>query len=314
MSTQLAAFTLEGAIRAVMRADHKGICHPPGVVWHAYCRWAALQGIEVEAMRNQWGGYMPGAWPDGWLAQVPVMAQRRGSAPATVAALKTMEAGTPEKPSTSSRGCHALTRTLPLAALVRPDDPNFATELAADVAALTHGHADAQVATLLAVHVAGFALVTGSVVEAARTPLIGVNLRGGGNLWRRAEAAHDVATRNPRNAGELARVAPGATADAAFLGGLYTALSFPDRGDAMAALKFAAGAPDGDSVAAVTGALLGAAHGAEAWPVELLSRLELVWVLDTLARDLVAQLTDKPGGTEYSIPPDPHWWDRYPGW
>ena len=50
------------------------------------------------------------------------------------------------------------------------------------------------------------------------------------------------------------------------------------------------------------------------WPVELLSRHELGWVLDTLARDLVLQLIDNPGGGEYEEPRDPHWWDRYPGW
>lgn len=50
----------------------------------------------------------------------------------------------------------------------------------------------------------------------------------------------------------------------------------------MAALKFAAGAPDGDSVTAVAGALLGAAHGVEVWPVEVLSHLELVWNLSVM--------------------------------
>ncbi|MGW0434927.1 hypothetical protein ACWDV4_20605 [Micromonospora sp. NPDC003197] len=32
---QLACFTVEGLIRAHVRGMHKGICHPPSVVWHA---------------------------------------------------------------------------------------------------------------------------------------------------------------------------------------------------------------------------------------------------------------------------------------
>ncbi|MFJ7096509.1 hypothetical protein ACIQWL_40770 [Streptomyces mirabilis] len=56
----------------------------------------------------------------------------------------------------------------------------------------------------------------------------------------------------------------------------------------------------------MAGALLGAAHGAEALPVGLVSRHELAWVLDTLARDLVAQLTDSPSGSEYTTGWDPH--------
>ncbi len=54
VSTRLACFTAEGTIRASVRGKHKGICHPPSVVWHAYCRWAALQGIEAERMRRRW--------------------------------------------------------------------------------------------------------------------------------------------------------------------------------------------------------------------------------------------------------------------
>lgn len=50
------------------------------------------------------------------------------------------------------------------------------------------------------------------------------------------------------------------------------------------------------------------------WPVELVSSLELVWALDTLARDLALQITESPSGDEYTEALDPYWWDRYPGW
>jgi hypothetical protein len=82
VGTHLAAFTLDGSIRAVQRALHKGICHAPSVVWHAYWRWAALQGIEAEALRGQWAYDPEQVWPDGWLAQGRRLGQRRGSAPA----------------------------------------------------------------------------------------------------------------------------------------------------------------------------------------------------------------------------------------
>jgi hypothetical protein len=105
-----------------------------------------------------------------------------------------------------------------------------------------------------------------------------------------------------------------ATAPSALLGGVYVAASFPGRDQAGAALRFVAGAPDGESVACVAGALLGAVHGAEALPVDLVSRHELVWVLETLARDLVAQIVDSPSGGGYGGGWDPHWWGRYLGW
>ncbi|MEU7993832.1 hypothetical protein AB0B83_00630 [Micromonospora sp. NPDC049060] len=124
---QLACFTIEGIIRANIRGTHKGICHPPRVVRHAYTRWAALQGIPgIKRWQEQ-------DWPDGWLAQVPVLASRRGSAPATVSALQSQAKYPAEKADWTSVGAHGLTRSLP-AGLVHgwgPQPGRFAAEIAA---------------------------------------------------------------------------------------------------------------------------------------------------------------------------------------
>ncbi len=147
VATQLACFTAEGLIRASVRGSHKGICHPPSVVWHAYCRWAAVQGVEPEAMRRRWGsGTGEGRWPDGWLARVPALAERRGSAPATVAALAGGRQGTADRPATGSRGWHALARTLPVAAFRPAADGRTGARLSCELAALTHGDPAAQAA------------------------------------------------------------------------------------------------------------------------------------------------------------------------
>ncbi|MEU6476102.1 ADP-ribosylglycohydrolase family protein [Streptomyces sp. NPDC047017] len=328
VSTQLACFTAEGTIRALVRGDHKGICHPPSVLWHAYCRWAALQGIEVERLRRRWVPYGDRAWPDGWLARVPVLAQRRGSAPATVAALSKAEQGTVEQPVTASRGCHALTRTLPAAVVLAGGKPGSAVPAAREIAALTHGDPAAQAAAAHAAVLLGYCLTAGERVGVRRVLWGGVqaladadaeaDAGAGADLTDAVRAQLPAALRqgeeHPADAARLSRLAPDPTAPAALLGGLYVAASFPERGQVEAALRFAAGAPDGDSVACVAGALLGAAHGAEALPADLVSRHELAWVLDVLARDLVAQLTDRPGGTEYTPGWDEHWRNRYPGW
>ncbi|MEU1533998.1 ADP-ribosylglycohydrolase family protein [Streptomyces fagopyri] len=327
VSTQLACFTAEGTIRAWMRGEHKGICHPPSVVWHAYCRWAALQGIEVERMRQRWA-HGEKAWPDGWLAQVPVLGQRRGSAPATVTALSKTEYGNSGIPTTS-RGCHALTRTLPVAVVGAAQNPARSAELAREVAALTHGAPEAQAAAAHAAVLVSHCLTSG--------PQTRVDRSGGQSHVRQAlvegldalshadrgltadesgrlRAALREAEDRPADKGCLAGLAPDATAPSALLGGLYTAASFPEQAQVHDALRFAAKAPDGDSVACVAGALLGAVHGVEALPVDLISRHELAWVVDTLARDLVAQFADSPGGGEYHGGWDPYWLDRYPAW
>ncbi|MFI6358226.1 ADP-ribosylglycohydrolase family protein [Streptomyces sp. NPDC050743] len=329
VSTQLACFTAEGTIRACVRGDHRGLCHPPSVVSHAYCRWAALQGIEVERMRSRWVTAGDEEWPDGWLAQVPVLAHRRGSAPATVAALSKIEQGTMEKPTTTSRGCHALTRALPVAVAVAGHDPEYWVRQAREIAALTHGDPAAQSAaahaTVLLSHcltstpeVQESLFVAQSQVRQALMDAIHALPDIDPDLSSRERVqlikALEQADKHPADPKRLAHLAPDATAPSALFGGLYVAASFPERDQVDAALRFAAGAPDGDSVACMTGALLGAAHGAEALPIDLVSRHELSWVLDTLARDLVAQIVDRPSGGGYGGGWDPHWLGRYPGW
>lgn len=321
VSTQLACFTAEGLVRASVRGSHRGVCHPPSVVWHAYCRWAALQGIEAERMRQRWaGGSSDKGWPDGWLAHVPVLAQRRGSAPATVAALSRIEQV--ERPTTS-RGCHALTRTLPVAVVGVAHGPAQSVQLARAVAALTHGDPAAQSAAAHAAVLAGHCLTSALFGRPSR---VRQALMDGVHALPQADPdltadEHDRlitalrhAENQPSDLGRLAKLAPDATAPSALLGGLYVSASFPDRAQVNAALRFAAAAPDGDSVACLAGALLGAAHGVEALPVELVSRHELAWVLDTLARDLITELTESPSGGGFGGGWDPHWWDRYPGW
>jgi ADP-ribosylglycohydrolase len=322
----LACFTAEGTIRAWVRGNDRGVWGPSGVVWHAYCRWAALQGIEVERMRQRWA-HSDDVWPDGWLAQVPVLAERRGSAPATVAALSKIGEGTDGSP-TASRGCHALTRTLPVAVVGVAHGSELSVRLAREIAALTHGDPAAQSAAAHATVLISHCLTS--------SPQMQANLFGGQSQVQQAlmdgiEALSDAdrgltaderdrlhaalrqAEEQPADAGRLAKLAPDATAPSALLGGLYVTASFPGRDQVGAALRFAAGAPDGDSVACVAGALLGAAHGVEALPVDLISRHELAWVLDTLARDLVGQFTDSRSGSDYIADWDPHWRDRYPG-
>ncbi|WP_300013162.1 hypothetical protein [Pseudonocardia sp.] len=99
VTTQLACFTVEGLIRTWVRVDHQGIGpSTPNVVWNAYRRWATIQGIDL-------GPY--GHELDGWLHEVPALTQRRGNAPAIVAALKAGQGSTPAPAPATSRADQA---------------------------------------------------------------------------------------------------------------------------------------------------------------------------------------------------------------
>jgi len=324
VATQLAAFTLEGYIRAAVRFSHRGICHPPSVIWRAYCRWGIGQGID-----GLHASAMPGSGGDrsGWLCHVPALRERRGDAPRTVAALLGGRQGTIAEPLNSSMGWHGLVRTLPLI-VGHWRDLRFDPSLTRDVTALTHG-------SPLALDVSSAAVAIGASLQRGDDVLDGLRtgtdaVRDLGMDPRLTEACDraiaDAVSGAPseRDGGDTASeslrvetlraVAPDATAWSALLGALIVVATHPKPGQFVDALELAVQAPEGAAVASVTGALLGAAHGASALPVDLVSRHELAWALDTLTRDAVAQLTDSPGGSEYVEARDERWNRRCPGY
>lgn len=303
---QLACFTVEGIIRGHIRSVLKGNSHPRGQVWHAYHRWATMQAIPgIKRWQEQ-------DWPDGWLADVPALAERRGSAPATVAALQSSIMGTVEKPTATSVGAHGLTRSLPAGLCDwwgSPPGP-----FAADVAALAHAGEAQDAAAIAATIVAYCGMGKGFEDAVARAERECSNLPSRPARLPHIAEALAAARATPADETVLARLAPKATALSALAGAVYVAASHPDREQIREALLFAASTAFGRHVAPAVGAFLGALHGANALPQGLLSRLELAWVADVLARDLVTEFVDGPAGNGYDRPLDPHWWERYPGW
>jgi len=302
--TQLVAFTVEGMIRAALRSVHRGICHPPSVLWSAYCRWGRLQGLLPQRAS-------PG--PDGWLAAVPQLAGPRGPAAATAAALQQVGPGSMRHPTTDSLDWQALVRGLPFAALsVQAHWSDM--RMAAECAALTHGHPRAWGAAAAGTRLLNRLLAAGSarvdLGEVVNAVLPGMDQ----DVVSGLQTAVWAAGTRPGEQNVLLSLASGDGAPAVLMGGLYVAASHPDPQQVRAAVRFAACAQAPTGVAAMTGAILGAMHGVGVWPVDLLARHELSWVLDTLSRDLVRQLTANPGGAPGQAPHDPDWQQRYPGW
>ena len=158
-------------------------------------------------------------WPNGWLAKVPALAERRGSAPATVAALQGHAQGTVDKPAGTSIGAHALTRTLPVA-LGPPLDP-------AAIAALTHG-GEALAAARLGVEIVRL-VASGEHLDAAVDRVLLADEDRSEGAARSLALALAAARSRPGQRSELAGLAPDAKAVSALAGGVYVALSFPDR-------------------------------------------------------------------------------------
>ena len=325
VATQLAGWTIEATLRNITRYGRLH-AHLSEIGLYAYQRWGVLRGLEPTS-RDHW---LPFLWPEespeharirGWLVDEPAMSKVRGTSPSTAKALAT---GAP----VNSAGCQAMLRVLPAApmALIQHDyngtrpDPSAARvgaeEWARNLALLTHDDGQRQNASVLATQVLiSSLLATDDLKWAIKRATydfdfpVNADIRGVLSLGFQAPCVPQT----------LERLAPDKTSWSALAGGLYVALSFPDEDTISEALEFAGWAPDGDSVAAVAGAILGARHGYEALPLKWTSRLELGWVMDRLAIDLAAEVRQHQGGTAWkddygelkAIDP---WWDtKYPG-
>lgn len=314
VATQLACFTAAAGIRtSLRRAVASGAGQeptaaegdPPNTVdarldlLDAYRRW----------VRVWTAGSRVTTGTRAWLDDVPLLATTTGEAHDTVRGLATGTGGTRTDPVTTAHGWHALARALPLAAQVERDAV-AAVDAAVDSAALTHG-SRAFAPTALGVLLAGAALRTGdassAVAEAITAAiLLGVDFTAVSVVDDAVRAARET----PASPVVLRSGAPDDSAGSTLWAATYCLLSHPGPAEVGAALTLARAAPSSVAVATVTGAFLGAAHSDAALPQEVLTRIDLAYVIDRLARDLAREHRANADGT-WGAGDDPAWRARY---
>jgi ADP-ribosyl-[dinitrogen reductase] hydrolase len=298
--TQMTLFTLEGTIRASVRARTKGICHAPTVVRHAYQRWYHTQG-------HPWpppGQPATGERPDGWLVEVPELHARRAPGTTCLSALAQASLGTPQQPLNDSKGCGGVMRAAPAGFPAWSASERF--RFGCEIAALTHGHPSGYLpagylATAVGALVDGTSL--GAAFDEADAQLV---------TWpdhdetlaavRAGRALGAVRLPSPEDIEQLGGGWVGEEALAIAIGCAQGAPDF--RAGVLAAMNHSG---DSDSTGAIAGNLLGAYWGTSALPEEWLAELELRDVIEQLATDAARELRGP-------APRDPAWFERYPGW
>lgn len=265
-ATQLTLATADALVRAEVSFPALMTKQSTGTatreIAHAYRRWALRRG-EVPATT---------AKDTGWTAELAALRERRGTSPTTVQALLT-------NGSIDSDGYHALLRTAPIAAWNRAQDQLVRASVESTHSAAKVDHVAQLWVTLLRRALDAPTLDLATTITRNELGARSKIARHLGMIEARAAAA-------PCDVAMLHHLAPRRSALSALTGGLYVALSYPDADTVDEALAFAAQAAHGNAVAAVAGAALGATHGVHALPMSLVSRLELGWAMDTLARDL----------------------------
>ena len=282
--TQMTLFTAEGLLRARQRSIERGICSTEVVLLRAYQRWLSTQG--AEQANNRWTGEQRG-----WLLDVPELHAARAPGNTCLSALHeslTRDGSCPStaRPPNDSKGCGAVMRSAPIGLAASSIEEAF--ELARDAAVLTHGHPSGYLAA---------AYFAAMIFEIARDVELATALDHADVLLakqsdhletRRAVIrARDVARLSSKaSRDELESLGQGWVAEESLAIAVYCALTASRDHVADALYVSVAHAGDSDSTGSMTGNLLGAMWGIEAFPAAWINDVELRETTEQLGCDL----------------------------
>jgi len=272
--TQMTLFTVEGIIRARIRATMKGICHPPSVVHHALLRWLRTQGGEPQLQTDDLG-----------LINDPRLRVCRAPGNTCLSSLAASSRfGEPAR--NNSKGCGTIMRVAPIGLMFPRDQVR---SLAIETSALTHGHRTGQLAAAAWAEMLAD-VASGDPLEdcAIRTAEAYAQLSGGEETARAIHAALCA----PRDGmGETVEsLGGGWVAEEALSIALYACLAGNSFEEAL--LIAATHGGDSDSTAAIAGNMLGLLDPAAVLRHRWVEIVEGADIISQLVRDYGALSSD----------------------
>lgn len=306
--TQMTLFTAEGLLRAWVRGCFNGRASIPDITRLAYLRWLHTQH-ETPGAENAGAAEL-----DGWLIRQDELHHQRAPGHTCLTALR--EPPPDGTPLNESKGCGGVMRVAPVGLFLwlagGPRAPHHAFRLAAELAALTHGHPTGQLsAGALAALV--LLLADGEALARALVATRGILAQYPGHeetlhamLQAEALAGSPLAP-----AAAIATLGQGWIAEEALAIAVYCALVGRSFRDGVILAVNHDG--DSDSTGSIAGNLLGAMHGVDAIPAEWLEPLELRDVINQVADDLYDYRDWDIGERSASPTLNEQVWNRYPG-
>jgi ADP-ribosylglycohydrolase len=282
--TQMTLFTADGLLWAYDRMSNRGIGTYSGSgVYQSYLRWLYTQTRSLPDEHYEWLlDRQPHEESDSILTYRELFALR---APGNtcLSALESNRMGTIEKPINNSKGCGGVMRVAP-AGLFLHKDPEKAFRVAAEVAAITHGHPSGyHAAGALAAIIAE--LINGKSMEESADQALAI-LKSYPQHEETLEAllkAIELAKseENPENA--ISKLGEGWVAEEALAIALYCSLKEADFRKALIMSVNHDG--DSDSTGAICGNILGACYGLKAVPEKWAEKVEL--------KDLIIEMSGR---------------------
>lgn len=294
--TQLTLFTAEGLLRSIVRANQKGIFRTPKdtamITFRAYLRWLYTQGLSTPNWNSK--SY------DGWLVKCKKLYGYKEPGITCITSLGKGVMGTLERPLNDSKRCGTVIKIAPVG-LIEVEEDVF--EVASRIGVITHGHPQAYLsAGILATWI--FYLIEGySLEESLEQAIAKLKMyEGHEECLEMINKAIELTKDSEPNADKLLNFGDGFMADDALAMAVYCTLSYPN--DFESAVKLAINqSGNSNSVAAITGQVLGTYLGIDAIPNKLVESLEIRKELEQISEDIYVRYEETK-----------EWQKRYPGW
>lgn len=307
--TQMTMFTAAGILAGeTARIGAERPVFVEGAVREAYFDWLDTQEPGVDAKRGT------------WLSGIPALYALRAPGNTCLSALRSRKRGTTEQPINGSKGCGGIMRVAPVGLYYNRDGKNIEAvdRLAAEAAAITHGHPLGWLSAAAFAHIVNRAVYGGCAFGDTLHGFVHESEDTLRRLWPGVpelqemtagmEAALSLADSARTDVENIAALGEGWVAEEALYIALYCAARY--KSDFSGALTAAVNHKgDSDSTGAITGNIVGALLGYEAIPARWKEGLELREELLRLADDLSAawpMTADFVGRT-------PGWRERYGG-
>lgn len=282
--TQMTLFTLEGLQRSLRdRAGWQKSC--VASIRNAYLDWFDTQrGPSDSQHRNTYG----------WLVHQAEMRVSRAPGNTCLGALASGCHGGISKPINNSKGCGGAMRVAPIGLVGPMGDPSTVFELAAEAAALTHGHASGYLSAGMVASIVRL-LVDGVHLQSQRFGYDGAVDRS--CRFLAAHKGHEETLQAINQARALAadgskhhttaveRLGGGWVGEEALAIALYAVLSASSFVEAVSIGANHSG--DSDSTAAIAGQFWEAMDGLEGIPHDWVTSLDVLMPLLHLARELI---------------------------
>ncbi|HOO34367.1 MAG TPA: ADP-ribosylglycohydrolase family protein [Thermotogota bacterium] len=290
--TQMTLFTAEGLLCAETKLIRKGSCKITGAVYEAYLRWLKTQGYRKQSEKK--GIY------NGWLIQLRELQAQRAPGNTCLGALNSHEMGTIEDPLNDSKGCGGVMRVAPVGLFIKTEN---AFDIAAECAAITHGHPTGYLAAgvlgnMIALLLSGEDLET--AVERSMSKLN--QYPDHEECFEAVSLAVRLAASNKSDVDAINELGEGWIAEEALAIAVFCSLRH--KNDFKKALIAAVNHDgDSDSTGAITGNILGAYLCVSEIPGDWVQKVELSEVICEMAEDLAIGYQE----TE-------EWRRKYPGY